>query len=50
MHYALHPRNDEVRPHVLRKDIGRGFASIERSVDVSIRQFKDFIKKREDWL
>ena len=37
MHKALHPRDDVDRLYVSRKDGGRGFASIEDSVDASIQ-------------
>ena len=36
MHKALHPRDDVDRLHVLRKEEGRGLASIEDNVDKSI--------------
>ena len=37
MHKALHPRDDVDRLYVSRKEGGRGFASIEDSVDASIQ-------------
>ena len=37
MHKALHPRDDVDRLYVSRKKRGRGLASIEDSVDASIR-------------
>ena len=30
-----------------KKEIGKGFASIEDSVDVSIQRFEDYIKRAE---
>ena len=36
MHKALHPRDDADRLNVQRKEGGRGFTSIEDSVDASI--------------
>ena len=50
MHKALHPRDDVVRLYVSRKEGGRGLASIEDSVDVSIRRLKDYIQKHEGGL
>ena len=46
MHKALHPRDDVDRQYVSRKEGGRGLASIEDSVDASIR-LKDYIEKHE---
>ena len=40
MHKALHPRDDVDRQYVSRKEDGRGVASIEDSVDTSIRKEK----------
>ena len=37
MHKALHLRDDVDRLYVSRKERGRGFASIEDSVDASIQ-------------
>ena len=45
MHKALHPRDDVDRLYVSRKDGGRGLASIEDSVDTSIRRLEDYIEK-----
>ena len=45
MHKALPPRDDVDRLYVLRKEGGRGLASIEDSVDVSIQRLEDFIQK-----
>ena len=47
MHKALHPRDDVDRLYVSRKEGGRGFASIENSVDASIQRLEDFIEKHE---
>ena len=38
---ALHPRYDVDRLYVLRKEGGRGIASIEDSIGASIQQLKD---------
>ena len=38
MHKALHPRDDIDKLYVSRKEVGRGLASIEDSVDTSIQQ------------
>ena len=46
MHKALHP-NDVDRLYVSRKEGGRGFASIEDSVDALIQRLKDYIQKHE---
>ena len=46
MYKALHPRDDVDRLYVSRKEGGRGLASIEDSVDASIR-LKDYIEKHE---
>ena len=50
MHKALHPRDDTDRLYVSRNEAGRGFASIEDSVDTSIRGLKDNIKKSKERL
>ena len=50
MHKALHPRDDVDRLYVSRKEGGRGFVSIEDSVDASIQQLKDYIQKHEGGL
>ena len=47
MHKVLHPRDDVVRQYVSRKEGGRGRASIEDSVDASIKRLEDYIEKRE---
>ena len=47
MHKALHPRDDVDRLYGPRKQGGRGFASIEDSVDTSIQRFEDNIEKSE---
>ena len=46
---ALHPRDDMDRLYVSRKEGGRGLASIEDSVDASIR-LEDYIEKHEGGL
>ena len=51
MQKALHPRDDVNRPYVSRKELERGLASIEDSVDVLIRRLEDYIKRAEEnWL
>ena len=50
MHKALYSRDDVERLYVSRKEGGRGLASIEDSVDVSIQQLKDYIQKHEGGL
>ena len=47
MHKALHPRDDNDRVYVSRKEGGRGFASIEDSVGASIQRLWDYIEKHE---
>ena len=47
MHKALHPRDDVDRLYVSRKQRGRGLASIEDNVDVSIQRLEDNIEKYE---
>ena len=37
MHKALHPRDDVDRLYVSRREGGRGFASIEDSIDALIQ-------------
>ena len=44
MHKALHPRYNINGLYVLRKEGGRGFASIQDSVDASICHLADYIK------
>ena len=45
MHETLHPRNDTGRLYVSRKRGGTGLASIEDSVEISIRSQVDYIKR-----
>ena len=40
IHKALHPRDDGDRLYVPRKEGGRGLASIEDSVDISIQRLE----------
>ena len=47
MHKALHPRDKVDRLYISRKEWGRGLASIEDSVDVSIQRLEDYIEKHE---
>ena len=47
MHKALYPRDDVDRLYVSKKEGGRGLASIEDSVDVSIQWLEDYIEKHE---
>ena len=46
MHKALHPRDDVDRLYVSRKEGGRGFASIENSVD-ALKRLKDYKEKHK---
>ena len=50
MHKALYLRDDVDRQYVSRKKGGRGFASIEDSVDSSIHWLEDYIEKHEGGL
>ena len=50
MHEALHPRDNVNRLYVSRKWGGKGFASIQDSVDASIRRLEDDIKKSKERL
>ena len=50
MHKALHPRDDVDRLYVSRKEEGRGFPSIEDSVDTSIQRLEDYIEKHDGGL
>ena len=47
MHEALHPRDDVDRLYVSRKEGGRGFVSIEDSVDTSIQRLEDYLQKHD---
>ena len=47
MHKALHPWYDVDRLYVSRKEVGRGLASIEDSVDASIQRVEDYIQKHD---
>ena len=49
-HKALHPRDDVDRLYGSRKEGGRGFVSIEDSVDASIQRLDDNIQKHEGGL
>ena len=46
IHKAIHPRDDIDKLYVSRKEGRRGYASIENTVDASIRRFEDYIKKK----
>ena len=50
MHKTLHPRHDDDRLDVSRKEEGRGLASIEDSVDASIQRLEDYIQKHDGGL
>ena len=50
MHKALHPRDNVNRQYISRKERGRGFASIEDSVDASIQRLEDYIQKHDGGL
>ena len=47
IHKALHPRDDVDRLFVSRKERGRGFASIEDSVEASIQRLEDYKQKHD---
>ena len=47
VHKALHPRDDLDRLFVARKEGGRRHASIDDSVDASIKRLEDYIEKLE---
>ena len=47
MHKSLHPRDDNGRLYVSRKEGGRRLARIEDSVDASIQRLEDYIEKHE---
>ena len=47
MYRTLHSKDDVDWLYVSRKDGGRGFASIEDSVDASIQRLEDYIEKHE---
>ena len=48
MHKALHSKDDVDRLYVPRKEGGRGLASIEDSVDISIQRLEDYIKNTKE--
>ena len=50
MYKVLHPRDNVDRLYVSKKEGGRGFASIEDSVDASIQRLEDYIEKHEGGL
>ena len=50
MHKALQPKDDVDRLYVSRKEEGRGFATIEDSVDASIQWLEDNIEKQKEGL
>ena len=47
IHKALHPRDDVDRLYVSRKEGGRGLASIEDFVDVSIQRLENHMEKHK---
>ena len=47
MYKALYPRDNVDRLYVSRKGGRRGLASIEESIDTSIKRLKDYIEKHE---
>ena len=49
-HTALHPRDDDDRLYISRKEGGKGLVSIEDSVDASIQRLEDYIEKHEGGL
>ena len=50
MHKALHLKDDFERVYVPRKEEGRGFSSIEDSVDAKIQRLEDYKEKHEGGL
>ena len=50
IHTALHPREHVDRLYVSRKEGGRGFVSIEDTVDASIKRLEVYIEKHEGGL
>ena len=44
-HKALHPRDDVDSLYVPRKEGGRGLASIEDSVDISIQWLEEYVEE-----
>ena len=50
MHTALHPRDDVDILYVSRKDVERGIANTEDSIDASIQRLEDSIRKRGERL
>ena len=50
MHMALHPGDDVDKLYVLKKEEGRGLASIEGSVGTSIQRLEDNKEKNEGGL
>ena len=50
MNKALHPRDGVDRLYVSRKEGGRGLASIEDGVDVSIQRLEDYTQKHDGGL
>ena len=51
MHKALHFRDNVDRLYVSRKEVGKGFASFEDSVDTSMQRLEDYIETtKKDWL
>ena len=45
MHKELHPRNEDDRLCVSRKERGRGLTGIKDSVEASIQRLEDYIEK-----
>ena len=43
MHKAIHPRDDEDRLYVSRKEEGRGLTSTKDNVNASIQRHEDYI-------
>ena len=50
IHKALHPRDDDDRRYVSRKEGGGGLVSIEDSVDASIQRLEYYIEMYEEGL
>ena len=47
MYKVLHPRDNIDRQYVLRKEEERELSNTDDSVDASVRQLKDYIKKKD---
>ena len=48
IHKALHPRDNMDRLDMSRKEVGRGLARTEYSVDATIQELEHYIKKQRN--